>query len=86
MKVSTTKKIFLIEIPTSCRYSELTIDYKLYADGKQVEVGQNYPVWMPPKMDAETYKEQFPDSDEFPESRGWNRLIDCLEGVYDRGV
>ncbi len=74
------KAVFQVEVPKGHRLDELTIDYKLYADGKQIELGQNYPVWIPPMLDAEDYEFQFPGTNALEESKGWNRLVKAITG------
>jgi len=38
------KAVFLIDVPEGHSLDKLTIDYKLYANGEQIELGQEYPI------------------------------------------
>ena len=71
--------IFLIPIPKGHRLDELSIDYKLYADGEHIEIGQNYPIKIPTELDAEGYEYMFPGSNAEEEVKGWNRLIEAMQ-------
>lgn len=86
MKRNTVSGIVLIEIPKGYRLDHLTIDYKLYAGEKQIEVAQGYPVWQLPILSAEEYENMFPGSNGLEESKGWNQLVNAIENAQETKI